>query len=157
MVVVIKAVLAEVGDIDIRPAVIVVVGDGDADTPAIIGHACLRRYIGKGAIVIVVKERSMGRSCFTVYSVVGRAIDEIDIQPAVVVIVDKADARSICLDDEFLLRGAHHVSPHCQTRFLGDVLKDDGSVLDEAAGSDGSVLAVEDCWVSAASICSSRG
>jgi hypothetical protein len=151
MVVVIEAILAEVADIDVRPSVVVVVGDGGADSPTVISNAGLRGHVGEGAIVIVVKERSVGRSRLAGHGVVACAVDEIDVEPSVVVVIDKADARTNCLDDEVFLAGSQLVGPYGQARFLGDVLKDDSAVLDEAARSDGSVLAVEDRRVGSAS------
>ena len=85
--------------------------------------------------------------------VVGGAVDQVDVEPAVVVVVDQADAGAVGLDDEVLLRAC----PWCGSRwsrpaFCGDVLKDDRAGFDEAAGGDGAVLAVEDRRVGAAGV-----
>ena len=69
MIVVIEAVLAIVGNEDIRPTVVVIVANSDAETPAVIGDACLHRNIGKCAVMVVVKESRMGRGFFAVEGV----------------------------------------------------------------------------------------
>ena len=61
VVVVVEAVLAEVGDVDVGPAVVVVVADGYAEAPAVVGDAGLGRDVGEGAVVIVVEERGVRR------------------------------------------------------------------------------------------------
>ncbi len=72
----------------------------------------------------------------------GGAVDEVDVEPAVVVEVDQADAGAVGLDDEVLLRDAHLVDPSRQAGFLGDVLEDDRAAVDESAGGDGPLLLV---------------
>ena len=64
MVVVIKPVLAEVADIDIRPAVVVIIRNSNADSPALIGDTCFRSHVGECTVVVVMKERSFGRQPF---------------------------------------------------------------------------------------------
>ncbi len=105
VVVVIEAVLAEVADVDVGPAVVVIVGDGDADTPALVGNAGFFGDVGEGAVVIVVKERSFGCGGFSGQGVGGGAVDEIDVEPAIVVVVDEADAGAVGLDDVSFFAG----------------------------------------------------
>ena len=62
MVVVVEAVLAEVGDVDVGPAIVVVVGDGYAYAPAVVGDSGFIGDVGEGAVVIVVEESRFGRS-----------------------------------------------------------------------------------------------
>ena len=69
MVVVVQTVLAKVADIDIRPAVVVIIRDGNAHAPPLIGHARFRSHIGKRTIVIVMKQRSLRRSRLSVHRV----------------------------------------------------------------------------------------
>src|SRR6266576_5250133 len=145
MIVVIETVLAKVGDIDIGPAVIVIIGDGNTNSPPVIGDACFWGSVGKRAVVIVVKERSFRRSRFSAQSINSRSIGEIDIEPAIVVVVDQADTGAVCLNDVMLLRRSHGVLPCSQARLLGDVLKDGGPAFDEAASGDWPVFAVEHC------------
>ncbi len=153
VVVVVEAVLAEVGDVDIGPAVVVVVGDRGAESPAIVGDACFGGDVGEGSVVIVVEERGVGRRCLAGQRIVGGAVDEIDVQPAVVVVVDQADARANGFDDEVLLRSSYRcASTVVRPDFLGDVLKEDGAAFHEAASGDGPMLAIEDGCMGAAGI-----
>src|ERR1700738_3519880 len=56
VVVVIQAILAVVGDVNVRPAVIVIVSDGDAKTPALVGNTGFVGDVRKSSVVIVVKQ-----------------------------------------------------------------------------------------------------
>ena len=94
VIVVVEAVLAVVAHIDVRPAVVVVVGDADAVAPAVIGDAGLRGDIGKRAVVVVAEEGGVRRGFLAVECVEGGAVDQVDGEPAAVVVVDEADARS---------------------------------------------------------------
>jgi hypothetical protein len=58
----VKAVLAEVGNVNVWPAIVVVVRNGNAEAPAFIGHAGLFCNIGKGSVVIIVQEHGVRRS-----------------------------------------------------------------------------------------------
>src|SRR5271166_6224258 len=70
VVIVVKAILAEVSYIDIRPAIVVIVCNGDANAPSIIGDAGLVGHIGKGAVMIVVEERGPERCCLAAFGVI---------------------------------------------------------------------------------------
>jgi len=59
VIVVVKPVLAVVTHEDIRPAVVVVVGNAHPVAPAVVGHAGLRGYIGKRSVMVVMKQRGM--------------------------------------------------------------------------------------------------
>src|ERR1700740_807454 len=52
VVVVIEAVLAEIGDVKVWPPVIVIIAHGDAESPAWVRDARLIRDVRKGAIVV---------------------------------------------------------------------------------------------------------
>ena len=86
-----------------------------------------------------------------------RAVDEIDVEPAVVVVVEQGDAGADGLEDEFLLGRAHGVVPGGEAGFGGDVLEDDGAGFDEAAGGDGAVFGVEDRGVGSAGVDAAHG
>ena len=64
VVVVVEAVLAEVGDVEVGPAVVVVVADGHAEAPAVVGDAGFCGDVGEGAVMVVVEERGVGRRRF---------------------------------------------------------------------------------------------
>src|SRR5258708_5095588 len=55
VIVVIEAVLAEVGDVNVRPAIVIVVTNGNAESPALVRDSRFVSHIGKGAVVIVVE------------------------------------------------------------------------------------------------------
>ena len=92
VVVVVEAVLAEVADVDVGPAVVVVVADGHAEAPAVVGHAGFCGDVGEGAVVVVVEERGVRRRGFAGQRVEGGAVDEIDVEPAIVVVIEQRDA-----------------------------------------------------------------
>ena len=94
--------------------------------------------------MVVVEQRGVRRLFFAVERVEGRAVDQVDIEPAVVVVVDQAHARAVGLDDEVLFRHAHLVDPAGEPGLLGDVLKDHRPFVDESAGGDGPLLRVVD-------------
>ena len=144
MVVVVEPVLSVVAHKEIGPAVVVVVGNRAAIAPAVVGHAGLGAHIGKGSVVVVVKQRGVRRLLLAVKRVECRAVDEVDIEPAVVVVVDQADAGSVGLNDEVLLRHAHLVDPAGEPGLFGDVLKDHRPLVDESSGGDGPLLRVVD-------------
>ena len=57
----VEPVHAKVGDVNIGPAIVVVVSHYDPVTPAIIRYAGLFRDICKRSVVIVMEQRSMRR------------------------------------------------------------------------------------------------
>ena len=86
----------------------------------------------------------MGRLGFAVESVVCGAVDDVDVEPAVVIVVEQGNAGANGFKDVGLLGRAHLVGPLGQAGFFRDVLEDDRAGLDEAAGGDGAVFGVED-------------
>ena len=84
----------------------------------------------------------MRRRLFTVQRVKRRAIHQVNIEPAVVVVVDQANTRAVRLHDELLLRHAHLVDPTRQARSLGDVLEDHRAAVNEFACRDRPLLRV---------------
>ena len=69
------------------------------------------------------KERGLGRRHLATLGVISGTVHKIDVEPAVIVIIQKAYARSIGLDDEFLFRRAHDVLPRSQTGLAGNVFE----------------------------------
>src|SRR6185437_6719222 len=124
MVVVVKPVLAVVADKQVGPTVVVVIGNRASVAPAIVGHAGLRRDIGKRAIVVVMEERGVRRIFLAVQRIESRSVHKIDIEPAVVIVIDEAYAGAIRLDDEVLFRRAHLVTPVGEPSLPRDVFKD---------------------------------
>src|SRR5580658_924006 len=143
VIVVVEAVLAPVRHKDIGPAVVVVVRNGHAETPAVVGHAGLGRHVGERAVVVIMKQRRVGRRLLAVERIKGRAVDDINIEPAVVVVVDQPHAGALGLDDVLLLRTAHLVRPMGQSGLLRIVFEDRRAALHKAARRDRPLLLVE--------------
>ncbi len=115
VVVAIEAVLAEVGDEEIGPAVVVEVADDGAKAPAIVGDAGLGGDVGKGAVVIVMEERGVRGGCLAGFGFEGGAVDEVDVEPAVVVVVEQSDAGADGFEDGALGRAC----PSCDASGRG--------------------------------------
>src|SRR5277367_2086055 len=104
MIVMVETVCPEVRYIDIWPAVVVVVSYRDSIAPSVIGHARFDRDIREGAVMIVVEERSVRRLGFSLQRLAGRAIHEVNIQPAIVVVVQQGHAGTCRVQNVLLLR-----------------------------------------------------
>src|ERR1700761_2845222 len=139
-----EAILTVIAYEDIRPAVIVVVGNTYAIAPTVIRHASLCSYIGKSAIVIIVKQRRMRRSFLAIEGIERRAVHEVNVKPAIVVIINQAHTRSVRFNDDPFLGNSHFVTPRCEAGFLGNVLKDDRAGIHKSARGDRPPLPVED-------------
>ena len=142
MIVVIKPVLAKIGDVDIWPTVIVVVAYRNTEAPAFICHSSTGSDIGESAVVIVVKEHGAGYWSLPPFRLSGRAVQEIDVQPAIVVVVNQGDARAGSFDNGCFLRSSRAVVKNVQASLLCDIRKHDWSAIDEAAGGDWSRLSI---------------
>jgi hypothetical protein len=68
---VIEAIFAVIGDVDVRPAVVVVVGYDCSVSPAVVGDSSLLCHVGEGTVVVVVKEGGLRRRLFAVERFVG--------------------------------------------------------------------------------------
>ena len=90
MIVVVKAVLPVVGDVEIFPSVIVVIPDADALAPTSRRQPCFGSDIGKGAVVIIMVE-AIRRSLSRGKSFQPCAVDQEDIGPAVIVVIEDGD------------------------------------------------------------------
>jgi hypothetical protein len=80
VIVAIEAILANVGDVNVGPAVVVEVSDGDACAPAVVGDAGLGGDIGEGAVVIVAEERGVGWSSFAGERIDRGTVDDLWVQ-----------------------------------------------------------------------------
>ncbi len=118
-VVVIEHIFSVIGDVEIFAAVVVVIADADALAPAGVREAGLFCDIGERAVAIVVVEMAGRR--FSGGSIEACAVDDEDVRPAVVVVVEDGDARSRGFNDVFL--GVHAAENHGvgETCFFGDV------------------------------------
>ena len=64
VIIVVEAILPVIGDVDVGPAIIVIVADRYAKTPAIVGNSGLFRDIGECSVVIIMKKRGVRRLDF---------------------------------------------------------------------------------------------
>src|SRR5208282_35588 len=142
VIVVVEAVLAEVRDIDIRPAIVVVVRNGDTETPALVSDARFVRHVRECAVVIVVQQHRAGRRFFTLQRAKRRSVQQVNIEPAIVVVVEQRDARSRSFDDRLLLRRSGAMVEFIEARLLRDVNEYDGRTIDEAARRDRAIQCV---------------
>src|SRR5262249_19642243 len=83
-VIVIKDILTEISNVQVVPAVVVVVANAATLAPSGVGDAGLQRHIGEGSIAIVLEEMRCrlaagGKSLQT------RPVNEKDVEPAVVI------------------------------------------------------------------------
>ena len=99
MVVVIEAVLPEIGHVEVGPAVVVVVGNCASHPPSPVCDTRAFGYICKCSIMIVMKQSCARRLGLARKRIISRAVHQVDIEPAVVVVVDQAHARPLRLQD----------------------------------------------------------
>ena len=105
--VVIERVAAVAGDVNILEAIVIVIGDGDAHAPAFAREAGGFRdvgelYVGGSGASVLMIERDQRVAAIAV-ALHGRAVDGDDVEFAVVIAVDKADASAHRLDDVFFV------------------------------------------------------
>src|ERR1019366_3152098 len=88
VVIVVETVLAIVSYEQIEPSIVVIVADRHTETPALISDARFGGDIGEGAVVIVMKQGRARVWCVSFESFIGGAIHQVDVQQAVVVVID---------------------------------------------------------------------
>ena len=150
VVIVVQAVLPQIGDVEIGPAIVVIVAHRAAKPPPVIRDSRFFRHLGKRSIAVVVEERRVRRNRLPAQCVDGRSIHQVDVEPAVVVVVEKADARTLGLDNDLLRGSAGRIVPPCQAGLFGCIHENNRACLDETASGDGTMLAVELGLLSAA-------
>ena len=87
----IEHVAAIAGDVNVLPAVVVEVGDRNAHAPAFAGKAGLLRDVAKFQIALLTVERDHQIAALAI-AIDRRSVDRDDVEFAVVVAVDEADA-----------------------------------------------------------------
>src|SRR5579863_6443361 len=93
---------------DVVPAVIVVVADADAGLPATAADAGFLGDLSDCAITVVLVEMGGGLFSGRPVFVDAVAVGEIDVEPAVVVVVEEGDAAAFGFDDDALV---FHAAP----------------------------------------------
>src|ERR1700730_3295900 len=104
VIVAIEAILAKVRDVDIRPAIVIEICDGYSEAPALVGDSGFFGHVSEGTVTIVVEQHGPGRGLSSLQRGKCGAVQHIDIQPAVVIVVDQTDARAVNFDDRGLLQ-----------------------------------------------------
>ena len=137
MMVVIKTVSAEIGDVDVRPPVVIVITYGYAEAPAFIGYACMIGGVGECAIVIIVKQHRSGRGFLSFLRGKRGAVEQVDVEPSVIVVIQQSDARTGSFKKGGLLWTSGAVMKLLETGLLGSVGEHRGRAVHEAASSDG--------------------
>src|SRR5262249_9575861 len=127
-VVVIENVLAKVGDEEIFVAVVVVVADADALSPAGVTYTCFCSDIGESSIAIVAK-KMRNRLAARRKSFQTRAINQKNVEPSVVVVVIEGDAASGSFKQIFIFVLAAEDGFRVQAGLAGNVEEGYAEVL----------------------------
>src|SRR6185437_10962646 len=88
----------------IIPTVVVVIADANAGLPASPRQAGFRSHIGKGAIAIVFEQLRCGSFTFRPFISQASSVGEINVEPAVVIVIKEGDPAAFCFDDVTLVR-----------------------------------------------------
>src|SRR4029453_2467609 len=112
-------------DEQVRIAVVVVVAGRDAHAECSAAHAGFVRDIGEGAIPVVLVEGILERPRGLI-EIAGSAVPQVDVHPAVVVVVEKRAAWAERLGQESLRRSGVFVSPANTARRCRDFFEERG-------------------------------
>ena len=93
----------------IVPAVVVKVADADACLPSRASNTRLLGDVGERAVAIVLVELRRGSGARRPVGVQARAVAQVNVQPAVIVVIEKSKAAALGFDDERLVFDA---TPH---------------------------------------------
>src|SRR5207247_6387776 len=109
-IVVIQNAAAVLRDVEIGPAVIIIVSYGGAHPVAAAGNTRFFRDVGKSAVAIVVAQRVTQRRIWS-EEITLPAVDQVHVHPAVVVVIEKGATRSCRLGQIVFRRAPVHVAP----------------------------------------------
>ena len=102
-IVVVEAVLAKVRDVHVLEAVVVDVADAHALPPALVRDAARNSDVLESPVAFVAEERGGRSGIAASQTIEGRAVDEVEIDVAVVVEIPERDAGPRPFDDVVLL------------------------------------------------------
>jgi len=126
-IVVIENIFAEVGDEEIVETVVVVIADADALSPAGVREAGFGGDIGESAVAIIFEEMRggllAGGEAFE-----ARAVDEKNVEPAVVVVVVEGDAAAGGFEEIFVFVLAAEDGFGVEAGFAGNVEEGDAEI-----------------------------
>ena len=94
--------------------------------------------------MIVVEERCVGGSRLACHCGLGAAVHEVNVEPAVVVVVQQSHAGADGFKDVSLFWRTHLVMPGRKASFGGDVFEDEWARFYAAACGDGTMCGIED-------------
>ena len=120
-----ERVAAQAGDEQVGVAVVVVVGGDDAQVVAPAGHARGLGHVGERAVAVVVVQAVPVAGPVLLERLDRRAVDDVDVEPAVVVVVEERDARDHRLRLVAPLRPAR-VGDEADPARVGALLEHDG-------------------------------
>ena len=116
----VQAILAVISDVQILPAVIVVVARAHSLSPARSRHTGLHGHVTEGAVMIVaiqmIRRRLSRGKTFQ-----SGAVHHENVGPAIIVIIENRDTGTSCLDDVLLrVQPAENIG-HREAGLLGDI------------------------------------
>src|SRR4051812_11430738 len=94
VIIVIQTVLSKVSDVKVRPAIVIVVANRDSESPTLVGHSGFLCDVRKGTVVIVMKEHCARRGLFSILCRHSGAIEQVNVEPPIIVIIKKCRARA---------------------------------------------------------------
>src|SRR5215472_10549087 len=106
VVVVVEAVLAEIGDIYIGPSVVIVIANHSAEAPPLVSYSSLVGDVSECAVVIIVEQHRARRSLLAFERGKRGTIHQINVEPSVVIIVEERHPGSGRLQNRALFGSA---------------------------------------------------
>src|SRR5206468_9325568 len=122
VIVMVEPVLSVIGNVQIVPAVILVIADADALAPPGRLQASVHCDVNKRAVVIITIEVIGGRSC-TRYAFERGDVHDENIWPAVIVVIENCNPGAGRLDNVLLGIYAAEDGGHGESSFFGYVLE----------------------------------
>ena len=106
---------------EIVPAVVVVIADADAGLPARARESGFFRDVGESSVAIVFVQMGSGSFPRRPVGVEARSVRQINIEPAVMVVIEKGQTAAFGFNDVFFLIDATPDIRGIQAGFLGHV------------------------------------
>ena len=110
--------MAETGDVQIFPTIAIEIRGQYAHAPARVAHSCAVGHIGEGTVAVVVVKHTSGALGIggSFYS---EGIGEVNVEAAVIVVVEQRNATAHGLHNVFLLRSRNMLE--VDPRRVGDI------------------------------------
>src|ERR1700733_14431452 len=119
----VKAILSVIGNVQVVKAVVIVVASARALAPSRKIQPRFAGYVGKCAVVIIVKQMAGGPRSATFDLFEGTAIHQEYVGPTVIVVIENCHAAAGGLDDELLGVDSTVYVLHLQPGPAGDIHK----------------------------------